>query len=81
MVLDNIRKKRRKSYRYIDYDRGLTGTHLKIYNWVQERPGVMSCSSEADRDYNLSKRIFPLDIKWEKRGTGNNNKKSNGIIF
>jgi hypothetical protein len=81
IVLDNIRKKRILSYRYIDYDKGLTGTHLKIYNWVKERPGVMSCSSEADRDYNLNKRVFPLDIKWERRGTDLKNKRSNGIIF
>jgi hypothetical protein len=80
-ILSNIRKKRGRSYRYIDYDKGLTGTHLKIYNWVKEDPAVMSCSSEDDRDYNLKKKIFPSDIKWEKRGLDNKSKNTNGVIF
>lgn len=80
-VFKNIAKKNRKSYRYIDYDKGITGTHMKVYNWVSVDPGVLTCPSKADRKFNSEKKIFPKDIKWQKRGDERKGKNSNGVIF
>ena len=67
-TLENIRKKNRKSYRYIDYDKGQAGTHSKIYSWVGTEAKIYSCNEKSDSEFILNKASFPQDIKWKKRG-------------
>ncbi len=69
-MLDTLRSKRRMSYRYVDYDRGSTGTHHKVYSWVKIDGKTNSCSSQSESNYDLRKDIFPSDIKWKQRGSG-----------
>lgn len=68
VMLNNLRSKRRKSYRYVDYDKGSTGTHHKVYSWVESDGKVNSCSDLSDSNFDLRKAIFPTDITWKKRG-------------
>jgi hypothetical protein len=68
VMLNNLRSKRRKSYRYVDYDKGSTGTHHKVYSWVESDGKVNSCSDLSDSNFDLRKAIFPTDIIWRKRG-------------
>ncbi len=81
VLLDNLRKKNKLSYRYIDYDKGSSGTHMKIYNWTKVSGAKLSCSDEDDMNFGFNKSIFPKDIRWEKRGSGKKKKNSKGMII
>lgn len=64
-MLSNLNLKNRKSFRYVDYDRGTFGTHNKLYSWVKSQDRVLSCKNKD----NLSKEkvtflTFPKDIRW-----------------
>ena len=67
-MLDILRSNRRISYRYIDYDKGSTGTHHKVYSWVNSDGKVNSCKDQSDSNFDLTRSIFPKDISWKKRG-------------
>jgi hypothetical protein len=68
LFLDNLKNKRRKSYRYVDYDNYPFGTHNKIYNWVKFDNKYAACTEDKNNLYFRDKlRSFPKEIKWKKR--------------
>lgn len=80
-TLENLRLKNRKSYRYIDYDKGEAGTHLKLYAWAPSSSKVYNCAEKSDKNFILSKESFPTDVKWKKRGKQGNTKTKLGEII
>lgn len=80
-TLETIRKRERKSYRYIDYDRGIIGTHFKLYSWVPVAGKSYSCSSKEDREFIVNRASFPQDIHWTKRGKQGKTKSALGDII
>lgn len=80
--LDNLRSKNRKSFRYVDYDNGLNGTHHKLYSWIKEDGKSNSCSDKSDSSYSSRFKTFPKDIKWENRDfSGKTKSKMGDIIY
>jgi hypothetical protein len=79
--LGHLRTKGRKSFRYVDYDSGINGTHAKIYNWVPHDYKSMSCSENEDSEFSLKAKTFPEDIKWTPRGSAGKTKTEIGDII
>lgn len=80
-TLETIRKRDRASYRYIDYDRGAIGTHLKLYSWVPVSGKAYSCSDKENNRFISSRASFPSDISWNKRGKQGKTKSALGEII
>ena len=79
--LDNLRSKRRKSFRYIDYDKSISGTHAKLYSWVPVSGSTFSCSDKDNMNYDLQFSTFPKDINWINRASSTKSKSSIGDII
>jgi hypothetical protein len=80
-TLESLRAKEKKSYRYIDYDRGAYGTHVKMYSWVPTSTKSYACNNEEDKNFILSRQSFPRDIRWQKRGKEGKTKTELGDII
>lgn len=81
-TLETLRKRERKSYRYIDYDRGAFGSHMKLYSWVPVEGKSYSCSEKEDKEFLVNRPSFPHDIHWTKRGRlGKTKSKLGDIIY
>lgn len=65
--LKDLNQNHRKTYRFIDYDRGAQGTHNKLYSWVPVHGRKYECSNSEDKNISNNYLIFPTDIKWKKR--------------
>lgn len=82
VTLESIRKKGRKSFRYVDYDKGIIGTHHKLYSWVPTSGKTFSCDKKEDAEFVLRRPSFPMDIRWKKRGVdGKTNSQLGDIIY
>ena len=52
-------------YRYIDYDNGDGGTHLKLHSWVHVSGKGLQCLSKTQASLSEDKnKIFPDDVTW-----------------
>lgn len=80
-TLETLRKRERKSYRYIDYDRTAIGTHMKLYSWVPTTGKSYKCSTKEDSEFILNRPSFPTDIHWVKRGKQGQTKSALGEII
>lgn len=68
MFLENLKNKRRNSYRYVDYDNYPFGTHNKIYSWVKFENKYSACTEDKNNLYFRDKlKSFPKEIRWKKR--------------
>ncbi len=65
LLMSNLKRNHAKSYRFIDYDRGVYGTHKKLYSIVPIPLQKYQCSKGSE--YYLKAPVFPKDIKWKKR--------------
>jgi hypothetical protein len=80
-MLDTLRKNQRRSYRYVDYDKGSVGTHQKLYSWVESDGKVNSCSDLSESGFSSRRAIFPSDIFWKKRGSAQRTSTKMGDII
>lgn len=65
--LFSLNQSNRASFRYIDYDKGVFGTHNKLYSWVKTSGRVLACQDDKDESFSKLAAIFPNDIEWKKR--------------
>jgi len=81
LFLDNLKNKRRETYRYIDYDNYPFGTHEKIYNWVKFDNKFLKCNEDSSKLFFRDRlKSFPKDIKWIKREKKQSKTKAGVII-
>lgn len=81
LFLNNLKDKRRMSYRYIDYDNYPYGTHEKIYGWVKFDNKYLSCNLDKNELFFRDKlNSFPKDIRWKKRQEESKKTKIGDII-
>lgn len=57
----------KKSLSFISYDSGMMGTHNKLYSWVVDEGNTLNCASKEDRDFSLSRNLFPEDFYWGRK--------------
>lgn len=72
-VLDMLRGKKSRSYRYVSYDNKSYGTHNKLYSWVPYWGKVFDCKKKPEveiRKRARAMRSFPRDIKWNNKRLG-----------
>jgi hypothetical protein len=55
----SMKNQQNYSYRYIEYDTRGGGTHQKIYSWIIDERGQVSCDIP-----NSEMEIFPQDVIW-----------------
>lgn len=68
LFLSNLKDKRRKSYRFIDYDNYPYGTHEKVYGWVDFDNKFLACNEDENKLMFRDKlKSFPKDIRWKKK--------------
>lgn len=65
--LAHLGRKKMQTYKYIDYDKGLEGTHRKLYSWVPFSNKVFQCEDNQGSLRRKRKDLFPRDVKWIKR--------------
>lgn len=82
LKLKVLREKKKESYRYIEYDKGLYGTHNKIFSWVRSDNKELNCvGASNDSKGNHLQSTFPADIRWKKRATEGKTKSAVGEII
>ena len=78
--LATLKSKYSKTYRYLDYDRFMGGTHLKVFNWVRHENRVLPCQKDEEGRYiNEKLPTFPKGAEWIKRHPKKEKKK--GLIY
>lgn len=65
LMLESMRTRRIRSFRYIDFDKGQFGTHRRMYSWVEDKGRVIRCNDEDDEVKDDLKRIFLKDVRWD----------------
>ena len=52
-------------FRYIDYDNGDGGTHLKLHSWVNVSGKGLQCTSRSEARLAEDKnKVFPDEVTW-----------------
>ena len=67
LLLDKLADENKYSYRYIDYDSSVFGTHNKIYGWVKKSNKTQRCERSEKQNYLEKRHSFPNEVKWRKR--------------
>lgn len=67
-----------QSWRFIDWDTGVYGSHAKIYHWVMMPTRAFSCNDDANSKLRAMRPIQPEQGTWSSR-RGVDNKKNNVI--
>jgi len=80
-MFKNLYAKGKKSFRYIDYDSGIEGTHNKLFSWVPLSGKKLSCENKEDSLYIENKDFFPMEVKWQKRAVQKKKNKELGEII
>lgn len=81
LYLNNLKDKRRTSYRYITYDNYPFGTHEKIYNWVKYDNKFLTCNKDQNKLFFRDKlRSFPKEVRWQNKSKVKKKAKPGDII-
>lgn len=57
----------RNYQKFIDYDMGKFGTHLKLYSWVKVKARKYDCRYDPNAKIIKEMRAFPEDVSWKPR--------------
>ena len=81
ILLNNLKDKRRTSYRYITYDNYPFGTHEKIYNWVKHDNKFLECTEDKNNLFFRDKlRSFPKEVRWKNKSKEDRKARPGDII-
>jgi hypothetical protein len=59
-----VKNHHNKTFRYIEYDSGIGGTHQKLYSWIISSNRSYTCKQKPESREN-EYEIFPHDVVWE----------------
>ena len=65
--LKSIQSSESSSYRFLDYDHHIFGSHRKIYSWVKISGKKFDCLNDPNEEIRKKLKIFPEDIVWKTR--------------